>query len=53
MNYEHRGLEYPKYANPASRIFMALGEKDDYTGVKPCQLLAAGLRATKRRLLNH
>ncbi|MEJ8847592.1 dienelactone hydrolase family protein [Variovorax rhizosphaerae] len=26
---------------PASPVFMALGEKDDYTGVKPCQALAA------------
>lgn len=25
---------------PASVVFMALGEKDDYTGVKPCQDLA-------------
>lgn len=30
----------PREPKPASLVFMALGEKDDYTGVKPCQLLA-------------
>jgi dienelactone hydrolase len=31
----------PRQPKPASIIFMVLGEKDDYTGVKPCQDLAA------------
>lgn len=30
---------------PASVVFMALGEKDDYSGVEPCQELAAAFRA--------
>lgn len=30
----------PRVPKPASIVFMALGEKDDYTGVKPCQELA-------------
>ncbi len=30
----------PREPKPASAIFMALGEKDDYTGVKPCEELA-------------
>jgi dienelactone hydrolase len=31
---------HPRQPKPASDVFMALGEKDDYTGVKPCQDLA-------------
>lgn len=31
---------------PASLVFMALGEKDDYAGVEPCQELAAAFRAS-------
>lgn len=31
----------PIVPKPASSIYMALGEKDDYTGVKPCQNIAA------------
>lgn len=30
---------------PASVVYMALGEKDDYTGVKPCQEIAADFAA--------
>lgn len=30
----------PRTAKPASAVFMALAEKDDYSGVKPCQDLA-------------
>ena len=30
----------PRAPKPVSRIFMALGEKDDWSGVKPCQDLA-------------
>lgn len=30
----------PRSPRPASALFMALGEKDDWTGVKPCQELA-------------
>ena len=30
----------PRMPKPASTVFMALGEKDDYTGVKPCQDIA-------------
>ena len=30
----------PREPKPASVVFMALGEKDDYTGVKPCEQLA-------------
>jgi dienelactone hydrolase len=30
----------PREPKPASVLFMALGEKDDYTGVKPCKLIA-------------
>ena len=31
---------------PASPIFMALGDKDDYSGVEPCQEVASAFRAT-------
>lgn len=31
----------PREPKPASIVFMVLGEKDDWTGVKPCQDLAA------------
>ena len=30
----------PRSPKPASLVFMALGEKDDYTGIKPCQDIA-------------
>lgn len=30
----------PRVPQPAAALFMALGDKDDYTGVKPCQDLA-------------
>lgn len=30
----------PRTPKPASVVFMALGEKDNYTGVKPCQDIA-------------
>lgn len=30
---------------PAGQVFMALGEKDDYSGVEPCQELATAFRA--------
>ncbi|PNG50278.1 MULTISPECIES: alpha/beta fold hydrolase [unclassified Variovorax] len=30
----------PREPKPASVVFMALGERDDYTGVKPCEELA-------------
>lgn len=30
----------PRTPKPAGIIFMALGEKDDYTGIKPCQDIA-------------
>ena len=30
----------PRTPKPASVVFMALGEKDDYTGIKPCQDIA-------------
>ncbi|MGJ7511599.1 dienelactone hydrolase family protein [Variovorax sp. GT1P44] len=33
-------LFHPREPRPASRIFMALAEKDDITGVQPCQRLA-------------
>lgn len=29
---------------PSGAVFMALGDKDDYTGVEPCQEVAAALR---------
>lgn len=32
---------FPRRPKPASSMFMVLGEKDDYSGVKPCQDLAA------------
>lgn len=32
---------FPRRPKPASSILMILGEKDDYSGVKPCQDLAA------------
>lgn len=35
----------PRVPKPASAVFMALGEKDDYTGVKPCLDLADDYRA--------
>lgn len=35
----------PREPKPASIVFMALGEKDDYTGVKPCQDVAADFAA--------
>jgi len=31
----------PRTPQPASVVFMALGEKDDYTGIQPCQDVAA------------
>lgn len=34
----------PREPKPASEIFMALGERDDWTGVKPCQDLADDFR---------
>ena len=30
----------PRTPKPAATVFMALAEKDDYTGVKPCEALA-------------
>ena len=30
----------PRIPKPASIVFMALGEKDNYTGIKPCQDIA-------------
>lgn len=35
----------PREPKPASIVFMGLGEKDDYVGVKPCQELAAEFAA--------
>lgn len=34
----------PRAPRPASVVFMALGERDDYAGVKPCEELAAEFR---------
>lgn len=34
----------PRVPKPASLIFMALGEKDNLTGVKPCEELASGFQ---------
>lgn len=34
----------PRAPKPASTVFMALGDKDDYSGVAPCQEIAAGYR---------
>jgi dienelactone hydrolase len=30
----------PRVPKPAAEVYMALGEKDDWSGVKPCQVLA-------------
>jgi len=35
---------HPRVPKPVSKVFMGLGEKDDYTGVKPCQDLAEDYR---------
>lgn len=41
----------PRQPKPASAVFMALGEKDDYTGVKPCQDFAAKFQAAGGKIL--
>lgn len=35
----------PREPKPVSEVVMLLGEKDDYTGVKPCQTLASEFQA--------
>lgn len=34
----------PRVPKPAGALFVALGDKDDYTGVKPCQDIAEAFR---------
>ncbi|MBI3561599.1 MAG: dienelactone hydrolase family protein [Gammaproteobacteria bacterium] len=35
---------HPRTPKPASRVFMLLAEKDNYTGIKPCQEIADDFR---------
>lgn len=41
---------HPVQPRPASAVFMALGDMDDWTGVKPCQQLAAKFQSAGGRI---
>lgn len=35
----------PRHPKPASKVFIGIGEKDDYVAIKPCEDLASAYRA--------